>query len=60
MCGFYFPNMIEKWKDYDFFDKNNSNSRNDYFESSFIASKKNNPLVDKWHYVLKTFWNNRK
>ena len=46
MCGFYMPNMIEKWYDYDF--KNGE----DYFENAFIAVKKNNPLIDKWHFVM--------
>lgn len=54
MCGFYQAERIEKWNDY-YFSKGE-----DFFESAFIASKKNNPIIDKWHLVLKTFWNNRR
>ena len=53
MCGFYLDDKIERWNDY-FFDKGQ-----DFFESAFIASKKNNPLIRKWHYILKEYWNNR-
>lgn len=40
MCGYYLPNKIKKFRDYDFQGK-------DYFESAFIATKKNNPLIEK-------------
>jgi hypothetical protein len=53
MCGFYLPGKIEKWKDYNF------EKGEDFFESAFIASKKNNPIIAKWHLVLKEYWNNR-
>ena len=54
MCGFYQNDKIEKWKDF-YFEKGE-----DFFESAFIASKKNNPIIDKWHFILNKYWDNRK
>ena len=49
MCGFYLQDKIEKWNDF-YFEKGE-----DYFENSFIATKKNNPLVEKWHFILRKY-----
>ena len=49
MCGFYFPNRLNITKEYDIF--NNT----EFFESAFIASKKNNPILEKWNYILKLY-----
>ncbi len=45
MCGFYL-NRIGKWNDYPF------ENGVDYFENSFIITKSNNPLIDKWHFIM--------
>ena len=52
MCGFHMKDTIKRFHDFDFQGK-------DYFESAFIATKKNNPLVDKWNFILNKYWDNR-
>lgn len=49
----YIPFNIPRGDGY-FFEKGD-----DYFESWFIASSKNNPIIEKWHFVLKKFWDGR-
>ena len=49
MCGFYLPRQIIPWNDYKF------EKGEDYFENSFIASKLNNPIIEKWHFLMKYF-----
>ena len=48
------PFWVKKGKDY-FFEQGD-----DYWENWFIATTKNNPIIDKWHFVLNKFWSNRK
>jgi hypothetical protein len=47
MCGFWLG-LIDNWPDYKF-------NGIDYFENSFIAVKKNNPLIEKWHFLMKLY-----
>jgi|LauGreDrversion4_2_1035121.scaffolds.fasta_scaffold974850_1 mannosyltransferase OCH1-like enzyme len=54
MCGFWQPKAIPIGKDYVFKD------RDDYFENWFIATTKNNPIIEKWHFLVKKYWDNRK
>ena len=56
LCGFYYYNLIGKSVPGEYY----FNDKNDYFENWFIATKSNNPLVEKWQFVIKKFWDNRK
>jgi hypothetical protein len=52
MCGYYLADKVKKWNDFDF-------KGTDYLESAFIATKKHNPLVEKWSFILNKYWDNR-
>ncbi len=49
LCGFYMPFNIAKGTDY-FFEKGD-----DYWENWFIATTKNNPVIEKWHFIFKSY-----
>lgn len=53
LCGVYLQDYIKKFSDYDFQGK-------DFFESAFVATKTNNPLIEKWSFILNRYWDNRR
>ena len=54
MCAFYVPNKNDKANDFNF-DKNQ-----DFIDKGFIAVRKFNPFIEKWYFLVKNYWNNRR
>ena len=52
LCGAYNKNWHSTWNVYDF-------KGIDFLEVAFLASKKNNPFMDKWYYIIKKYWDHR-